>query len=171
MAMTKRTPWLCVGLLVACREKAAPSSSESVSADPPSASVSADRLPPGKLLEGDVVLFGLRLPRGFTITESYGSTTIAVGQSNPDDVAEYLRARVQAKHVELGQGKLTFPTCTVLGSNHPLRIEVAGQGFATRLFVRDLARPVAQEQKSPEERWREVGLSPDGNLLNAQDLE
>ncbi len=167
----KRPLALCLVLFTGCREKP-PQQTEDVGSVPaPPASVSPDRLPPGKLLEGETVVFGLRLPRGFAVTETYGSTTIAVGQANPDDVAEYLRARVQAKHVELGQGKLTFPDCTVLASKHPLRIEVAGQSFTTKLFLRDLSRPVAKEQKSSTERWREVGLSPDGKLLNEHELE
>ena len=40
---------------------------------------------------------------------------------------------------------------------------MTGQNVTTKLFVRDLARPVAKEQKSATERWREVG-SPVGPL-------
>lgn len=169
--MTNRALVLCLGLLAGCRDKTTKEADKTLEEASSAVSVTPDRLPPGKLLEGEVVLFGLRLPRGFTVKEAYGTTTIAIGQANPDDVAEYLRARVQAKHVELGQGKLTFPDCAVVGTNHPLRIEVTGQNVTTKLFVRDLARPVAKEQKSATERWREVGLSPDGKLLNEHELE
>jgi hypothetical protein len=102
------------------------------------------------------------LPRGLEITSEYGTKIIASGQVNPDDVADYLRHRVDARHVELGQGSLVFPNCRVLETKHRVRLEVLGTGIRTRLVIEDLERPAATETKSEAERWREVGMSPDG---------
>lgn len=129
---------------------------------PSSVEVTPDRTAPGGLLESEVLQFGVRLPRGLEVSSVFGTKAIASGQVSPDDVAEYLRHRVDAKHVELAQGSIVFPSCRFLETRHRVRLEILGQGIRSRLVIEDLERPVASETKSSEARWREVGMTPDG---------
>jgi hypothetical protein len=133
-----------------------------------------DRLAPGELAEGKGEMFGLLLPRGVRVTARFAKEAHASGKVTVGELAAYIRKRVDARHVELAQGRTIFPSARVKGgpADKLFRIEVvAGSGSITKLVMRDLTRPAAVQGISEAERWRRAGLTPDGKVIDMKALE
>lgn len=157
-------PLLCGGCR--CRSEAGPApTAPSAGA---SGSAPMDRLAPGELAAGEETAFGLILPRALKIEQRFARSVHARGSSSPEAVANYVRQRVRAERVELGAVRTVFPTATIPGNseNRRLRVEViAERDGNTRLVVRDITPVPAPPGLSEQERWRQVGIAPDGGLL------
>src|SRR5690606_25971313 len=69
---------------------------------PASARPPLDRLAAGELAEGRAAAFGLRLPRELVIDARFPGEVHASGPVAAESVANYVRARVDVSHVEIG---------------------------------------------------------------------
>ena len=155
------------------------SSPDGGSAASPAARASAkprkpvDRLAPGELAEGNEKVFGLAVPRGMKLERQFVGAAHMVGRVKPEDVANYVRERVEVERVEIGAARTVFPRVYIKGdlSRKVFRIEVVADGATTKLVIKDLTRPKAPEGLSEAERWRRAGFSPDGKPLNPKKLE
>jgi hypothetical protein len=157
---------LAAGLLAAgaagCRRKEAPP------APPPPASPRASAAPvdhalPGELAEGAEKAFGFPIPRRLRLAGRFDDAVFATGDVAPDLVANYVRQRVTAEHVETGPAATVFSRTTLkTDPSHVLRIDVTVRDGDTLLIVRDETRPPVREGLSEDERWKELGLSPGG---------
>jgi hypothetical protein len=134
-----------------------------------------DRLAPGELAPGDETIFGLVLPRGMRVSAHFDRVAYATGPMPPEDVANYLRDRLDAAHVELGAVGTVFPAARVKGGepDKTYRIAVHAAGKGTELELRDVT-PVPAEPRDPtlseEERWRRAGLQPNGMPLDVNGM-
>ena len=136
-----------------------------------SAELPADRLAPGELAEGTADAFGVKLPRGFSIVRSFEDEISADGPSQPEQVANYLRRRVDAASVEIGPGSTVFVDARAKAhSERTLRIDVFGKRGGTEIVVRDRTPPAVEPGLSEEERWRRNGLKPNGEPLDPTKL-
>lgn len=160
-------------LPLSCRQEEVPvvDLSEPASSTAPSAA-SPDRLPPGRLLEGTEQAFGLHIPKEMSLQAHFSDSAQAVGRVSADDLLEYIQHRILARHVEMAPGKWIFPQAHIKGGDQRLlRIEIDQRGPDTRLYLRDITPPPPVEGLSEAERWRRAGLTPEGRLIDPQNLE
>ncbi|TKD08360.1 hypothetical protein [Polyangium fumosum] len=159
-------------LLAACRgegERPAPAGASSA-APPPR----PDQLAPGELAEGTVDAFGLKLPRAMTVTAQFPDAFFARGSLRAEDVATYVKERVVSARVESAAPKTVFHGATAKSAPAPARvldIEILVRDDHTEIVVRDVTRPPAKDGMTEEERWRELGLTPQGQPLDPTKLE
>ena len=160
--------------LVGCKNKPP---EETTEAPPPPPSATArppDRLAPDELLEGSETALGIVLPRGTRIDGAFSDTTVnATVSAKLAPVVEYLRARVRDGTLAKGQFTATFEHVKVPGRpGRELRIrvnEVTGVGTKVELF--DSTPPPVADLPDEEARWKAVGLTKDGKLLDPKHLE
>jgi len=135
-----------------------------------------DRLGPHELPPGTETIYGLTLPEGLRLVAHFPRVAHAVGSLSPEEVANYIRDRVDVRRIELGAVGTVFPRVRVKGGDPQryLRIEVNVAGDGTELVVRDIS-PMPELPRDPtlteEERWRRAGLRPDGTPLNPRELQ
>lgn len=157
----------CVSLALGCRRH------EATPAPAPSASAAIDHLAPGELVDGPLRAFELRLPAGMEIREAFSSVVYAWGPVDPMRLANYLRAQVKGGSISVGAAATVFDQVTAPANPKRilrLRVDPAGQGRAARLEIRDVTPVVVPPAADDAERWRRVGLTPDGKLLDPTHL-
>jgi hypothetical protein len=131
-----------------------------------------DQLAAGELAEGKDDAFGLPVPRVFTVDARFPDAIFAKGGARPEDVTRYVRDRVVSEHVETSPTRTVFTGATLKRSpGRTLRIEVVTRGESTEIVVRDETRPPAKEGLTEEQRWRELGLTPQGEPIDPTKLE
>jgi hypothetical protein len=102
----------------------------------------------------------------------FDDAVFASGDLTPELVANYVRQRVIASHVETGPAKTVFTGVTLrINPVRTLRVDVSSRYGNTDLTVRDETRPPAREGLTEAERWKELGLSPKGTPLDPTHLE
>lgn len=168
------TTLLVAVLLSACRSEPAPSQAKAAPSAKPRTSV--DRLAPGELPPGEQALFGLVIPKGMKVQGQFTETGLAWGQVPAEDVANYVRNRVEVERVEVGAARTIFPAVRIKDgpNDHTFRIEVVRESVGTRLIVQDLTPPPAPPPEpglTDAERWRRAGFTPDGKPINLKALE
>lgn len=140
----------------------------------PSASVARDRLAPGELVDGPLHAFELRLPVGMEIREAFSSVVYAWGPVDPMQLANYLRGQVKGGSISVGAAATVFDQVTAPGNAKRilrLRVETTGQGRSARLEVRDVTPPPPVPAVDDAERWKRVGMTPDGKLIDPSHLQ
>lgn len=131
-----------------------------------------DKLEPGELAEGSEKAFGLAIPRAMLIEARFPDAVFAAGEIAPELVVNYVRKRVVSEGVEASPAKTVFPRATLKDAPASVvQIEVVARGRATSLVVRDVTRPPAKDGLSEEQRWKELGLTPQGEPLDPTTLE
>lgn len=160
---------LCALLVPACRDKQPPAPTPAPSAAPPP----PDQLAPGELAEGTIDAFGLKLPRIMKEDTRFPDAVFASGEATHKDVVNYVRDRVLAEKVETLQTKTTFEGVTLKSSPaKKMRIEVIVMPRSVvKLVIRDETRPPAKPGLTEEQRWKEVGMTPQGELLDPTHLQ
>lgn len=158
--------------LAACRKD------EEVATTPPSPPPVRDAAPPpdhlgeGELLEGTEKAFGLTLPRDVKIDARFIDLTYASGTPRPDAVANYIRARVRFGTVHIGAANTLFEKVQLPdapGREISIRVSAGDNGRGCSIEMRDVTPPKPLEG-SEADKWRAVGMTPDGKLLDPQHL-
>jgi hypothetical protein len=145
---------------------------KAVSEAPVPAPPAPDRLAPGQLLEGDQVVFGLRLPERTRLAAVFRDSLSAEGPYSPEDLAAYLKPRLDVAHVEMAGARILFPRARIRGAKADIyRVELIPSGQGTTLRLRNITPPPAEQGLSEAERWRRVGLTPSGELIDPHGLE
>ncbi len=134
-----------------------------------------DHLAPGELLPGDQRLFGLLLPRGMGVGASEPGTAYAKGPLTPEDVANYVRDRVDNRRIELGAVGTVFSSVHILGGDPSrlYRIDVNPAGAGTELVFHDVSpkpTPIPDPHLTDAERWKRAGYTPNGRPLDPMNL-
>jgi hypothetical protein len=117
--------------------------------------------------------FELKLPAGIEIREAFTTVVYAWGPMDPMRLANYLRAQVRGGTINVGAAATVFDQVTVPSNPHRLlrvRVESGGQVHSSRLEVRDVTPPPQPPAADDAERWRRVGMTPDGKLLDPTHL-
>jgi hypothetical protein len=160
-----------LGWLVASASFALAATSCSKDPDPP-APVQVPQAPPkpvdhlavGELVESDVKAFGLPLPRSFLVITRITQQVSGEVAAQPEDVANYFRARVGSGKITVGTTSTTFshvrpkadPKRTL-----DVRVEKAKNG--TRVDIFEVI--VVDEGPTPTtqaDALKKVGLGPNG---------
>jgi hypothetical protein len=131
-----------------------------------------DHLGEGELLEGTQKAFGILLPRRLKIDQAFVDVVFASGEARPDAVANYIRARVRMGTVHIGAANTLFERVQVPenpGREISIRVATGDNGRGCVVELRDVTPPKPLEG-SETDKWRAVGLSPDGKLLDPQHL-
>jgi hypothetical protein len=152
-----------VGAL-ACKKPPTRSSSEvDASAGP------RDRLAPGELAEGPEKALSLPLPRAARVVRSYRDEVHVSSSAAPEEVANFVAARVKSGKRIVGATMTTFEDVVVPASpkthlSIEIRAGAPGEGRSTML-VRDVTvGPPANI--APDDAWKKAGMTPDGRLLD-----
>lgn len=135
------------------------------------AAAPVDRVLPDELAEGSQAAFGLLLPRVMRVEGRFDDVVLASAHAPADAVANYVRQRVTAEQVITGPQKTLFARAVVKGSTGPkVSIAVISLPNRTEMEVRNATPKPTQPNQTPEERWRALGLKPDGTLLDPTQL-
>ena len=129
-----------------------------------------DRLAPGELAPGRAEAFGFLLPRDLSVEARFHDAVHASGPVKPEALANYVRARVDVAHVEIGAARTVFPRARIKAGNAQrlYRFEVLADGGRSKLVVKDVTPPPTVQGISEEERWRRAGMKPNGELIDPQ---
>ncbi|EYF01715.1 hypothetical protein [Chondromyces apiculatus] len=159
-------------LLPACRSKTDPPPPPAPIASAP-APQRADQVAPGELAEGTEKAFGIPIPRRMRVRMRFADEVVATGDVSAEQVANYIRQRVQAAKVETGPAKTVFTGVTAAGEPpRQLRIEVLSRRHhGTDLTIQDVTKVPPEPGLTDEERWRAKGFKPDGTPLDPTRLE
>lgn len=156
----------------ACKREAKPSPSPAPSAAESAKAPPVDQLLPGELAPGSDQAFGLPIPRRMRTVARFPDAVFAEGELSVEDVAGYVKKRVVAEGVEAGPAKTVFTRATLKDAPaRVVRVEVIARGGVTALVVRDETRPPAKDALTEEQRWKELGLTPQGQPLDPTKLE
>lgn len=162
---------LAIATATGCKRRPPPAPQEAS----PVASASArpaDHALPDEIAEGAEQAFGLAIPRRMRVVGRFDDVVFASGDVAPELVANYVRQRVVASHVETGPAKTVFTGVTLrIAPTRTLRVDVISRNGDTDLTVRDETRPPAHEGLTEAERWKELGLSSKGAPLDPTHLE
>jgi hypothetical protein len=142
---------------------------------PPAASAPpVDRLAPGELVTGDKKAFAIALPRDLTIDQALPEVVFASGPVGASDLANYVRARVRDGAVTVGATATVFDQVKPIDDPSRLlyiRIFSGPMGRGARMEVRNVTPPPLPNLPNEAERWKQMGLSPDGRILDPKHLQ
>jgi len=132
-----------------------------------------DHLAPGELVEGTEQAFGLTLPRGVHVESSDHGDVRAVGLVTLHSLVKYLRARVQESDLDEGDQYATMRKVKLRGKPGALyEMHLAPAGFrGTMLLVQDVTPAPAADLPNEAERWKAVGLTSNGKVLDPTHLD
>lgn len=151
-------------ILVGCRDEPAPPAVPPVA---PSAPI--DTTEPGEIAEGSERAFGLPIPRDMRIKARLDDTWYAEGRFSLEDLANYVRDRVEPARIDRGPNKTVFVDAALAGDeSRRVEVEIIRGSGRVEMIVRDRTRPPVEEGLSVEERWRRAGMTPDGKVLPEQ---
>jgi hypothetical protein len=141
----------------------------------PQAAASAvppDHLAPGELVEGLDKAFGMALPREVHIERNQPGSVRAIGPVSVHALAKYFRTRIAEGQRNEGDTFAEFDDVRLGGNpGHVFRLrmtELPPKG--TLLEIDDVTPPPVPDLPSEEARWRQVGLTPQGKLLDPTHL-
>ena len=158
--------------LVACRSHA---SAQDAPPEPAAAAPSVapvDHLAPDELVEGSDHAFGLTLPRGLAVAYTFTSVVYAGGPLAVHPVVQYLRPRLEGGGLHEGGGSATFDHVTVRGKpGVDLTIHVEAAPGGVRVELRDVTRAAALKLPDDAARMKQVGLAPNGRVLDPTHLD
>ncbi len=143
----------------------------------PSSTLPADSAQKGQLLEGKEEIFGVRLPYEWTVVSRSSRSGVAMGPGKPEDVANYVRARVKNGSINVGASSTRFVKVTV--ATEPKRelsigVEPDARGGARSRLTFEDTTPAPEpppDKRDPASRMESVGLSPNGKVLHPENLQ
>jgi hypothetical protein len=149
---------------IACKKPPPPLPSEADAAVGP-----RDHLAPGELAEGPDKALSLPLPRVARVTRSYRDEVHVSSSAAPEEVANFVAARVKSGKRIVGTTTTTFEDVVVPASpkthlSIEIRAGAPGEGRST-MIVRDVT--VGPPAAIPtDEAWKKAGMTPDGRLID-----
>jgi hypothetical protein len=141
--------------------------------NPPPSTPPVDHLGPNELIEGADRAFGVPLPRGLTVEQRYPDFVYATGPMTVHALVVYFRARLQGGSVRESETVATFDRVTVAGlpPNTDLSIHLAVTLNKTVVEMSSTTHPLAPDLPDVAARWRQVGLTPNGKVLDPTHLD
>lgn len=162
-----------VAMVAGCGRAAPTDAVPGSTATSPSASAHGpDQLAPGELLEGGSKAFGVALPRDLHVDASFADVVYASGPLGVHALAQFFRARVEEGSLREGPQAATFEHVRVPGKpGKELLVHIVQQGGSCRVELRDTTPhqiPILPDESA---RWRQVGLTPQGQLADPTHLD
>ena len=131
-----------------------------------------DHLAPGELLEGADHAYGITLPRGLKVDATFATVVYASGDFAVDPLVRYFQARVQEGDFRQGPESATFDNVLALGGKGPrLAIHVVLVRGRADVEISDETPPVLPDLPDQAARWKHVGLTPNGRLIDPTHLD
>jgi hypothetical protein len=132
----------------------------------------ADHLAPGELLEGADDAFGLTLPQKLRVDSAFAQVVYASGTVAVHPLASYFSARLQGGNLREGDMAATFEHVHVpTRPERELAVHIAGIGQMARVEIRDTTPPQIPALSDERARWKRVGTTPQGHLLDPTHLD
>jgi hypothetical protein len=140
---------------------------------PTAAAPPLDHLAPGELVEGTEQAFGLTLPRGVHVESSDKGDVRAVGLVTLHSFVKYLRTHVQESDLDEGDQYANLRKVKLHGQPGALfQMHLSPVGFrGTMLLMQDVTPVPMQDLPNEPERWKAVGLTPNGKVLDPTHLD
>ena len=137
-----------------------------------SAVTPADHLAAGELIEGTEQAFGLTLPRGVAVESRLPGVVNASGPVGIKPLVTYLRDRLEGGSVHPGETSTTLEHVKPRGQPGPL-LDIYIAPALGRTVLQVVQTPEAPPSTLPDEpsRWKAVGLTPEGKLLDPKHVE
>lgn len=147
-------------------------------APPPAPAAAADAAPQdhlgeGELLEGKEKAFGLTLPQRVKIDSAFTDLVYASGDARADAVANYIRARVRYGTVRIGAANTLFEKVQLPerpGHEVSIRVAPGDNGRGCLIEMREIIAPKPLPG-SEADKWRAIGMTPEGKLIDPQHLQ
>jgi hypothetical protein len=170
---------LALGLVAACRKDPQETSNVTPTLATAAAGTGqpakpADHLAKGELVEGKDTLLGLLLPRDMKRQFFFGNEGAAIGEVEPELVANYVRAHVSGGKLSVGASQTLFEDVHVGTDARPLRIKIERVRGLCFLEIWDMTPPPPPPGPSAQtdtERWRQAGFGPDGKPIDPAQLK
>jgi len=161
--------------LAACQqsppEQWQPAGSAPVTSAAPS-TTPVDHLAPGELVEGTQHAFGLVLPREVPIDHEQPGSVRAIGPASVHALVKYFKPRLVESKLTEGDSFATFEQVKLSGKPGDIyRIkltELPPRG--TLVEIDDVTPPPVPDLPDEAARWRQVGLTPEGKVLDPTHL-
>ena len=158
--------------------KAPPSDEAPTSSDVALASSGArpvDHIAPDELLEGAEMAFGVKLPRAAHVDGAFTDVVYATVRAPRGALVAYYRTRVREGTLRQGaqSATTTFEHAKVPGKPG-LEVSVQIREVSPqecRLEVRDTTPVPPPAGSTPEEKWRTLGMKPNGQPLDPTKVE
>ena len=135
-----------------------------------------DSLAKGESVEGKDKAYALPLPRLAKITWKGENTITVTTNLPPEELVNFVRARV--KDGEVVTGTSTTQLRNVVVPSEPARkltIEIRPAapltGSRSEMLVNDTTGKPIEPGLSDEERWKKAGFSPEGKVLDPKQLQ
>jgi hypothetical protein len=123
-------------------------------------------------VEGHETAFGVPLPRGVLVEERYVDTVHASGPMPVRALVRYFQARLKGGSLREGEAAATFEHVSQPGApDAELLIHVEATVAKTRIDITSFHHYEAAKLPDEPARWRSVGLSPNGKVLDPTHLE
>ncbi|MDP8999285.1 MAG: hypothetical protein M3O46_04165 [Myxococcota bacterium] len=171
-----------LGLLIAaasgCRkpvpvtEPEPEASSASALSTPDVTPLPVDHLGPDELAEGTEQAFGVVLPRALAVKGSFAEVVYASAPASVHALTQYFRGRLQGGVLREGATAATFEHVKVRGKpGLELVVRIARAAGETSVEMRNATPPPAPDLPDEASRWKQVGLTPAGRLLDPSHLD
>jgi hypothetical protein len=172
---------LAAGCVAIAALSAACHGSSPAGGTPPAASAAAlraappvptDHLAPGELLEGTDKAFDVTLPRGLHVDGRFADLVLTSGPLAVHPLVAYFRAHVQNGDLREGSASATFDHVTAPDKpDRPLSVHILKAGDGAHVDIRDLTPPKLPPLPDEPARWKRVGLTPSGRLVDPTHLD
>lgn len=160
--------FVAAAVLSGCKRKPSDQSS------PPSPPT--DSLAKGEAVEGPDKAYALPLPRFARITFRGQSSVTVTSSLTPEELVNFVRARVKGGEVTTGSGATRLASVVVASEpQRVLTIEIRAvapiTGARSQMIVNDTTPPPDDPKLTEEERWKKAGLTPQGKILDPKQLQ
>lgn len=141
-------------------------------APPQASALPADHLGPDELVEGHEQVFGVTLPRGVLVERRYTDLVQASGPMPVHALVKYFQDRLKGGSLREGAVAATFEHVSQPGApDAELTIHVEATLGKTRIDLTSYHRQEAAKLPDEPARWRSVGLTPNGKLIDPSHVE
>ena len=166
----------CAALLAACgrgRSSEEPGPPSTTTSSEPQASASpVDHLAPGELVEGREQAFGLMLPRDVRVKESFVDLVRAEAPVTVHSLVTYFAGHLEGGSLREGAQAATFERVKARGTAGPELLVRIGTGLGgARIEIQKVTTPPVEPLPDEAARWRRVGLTPNGKLVDPTHLD
>ena len=135
-----------------------------------------DHLAPNEVVESKERAFGLPLPRNSRIAAKFEKTVHVQTPLTPEDLVNFVRARVKDGKVMPGTSGTELTDVAPLSDpakrlSIDVRLYRGGEGHRSEMIVRDTTLLPAEPGLTDEQRWQKAGLTPSGHVADPTKLQ